>query len=36
MPANPHLTPAQLDGLVAYFEAMRERKHDPRAASRAP
>jgi len=36
MPANPHLTPAQLDGLVAYFEAMRERKHDPRRASPAP
>ena len=32
MPANPHLTPAQLDGLIAYFAAMRERKHDPRAA----
>jgi mono/diheme cytochrome c family protein len=27
MPANPHLTPAQLDGLIAYFTAMRERKH---------
>jgi len=32
MPANPHLTPAQLDGLIAYFEAMRERKHAPGAA----
>lgn len=32
MPAHPDLTPAQLDGLIAYFEAMRERKHDPRAA----
>jgi mono/diheme cytochrome c family protein len=36
MPANPHLTPAQLDGLIAYFTAMRERKHDPRGASPAP
>jgi hypothetical protein len=36
MPANPHLTPAQLDGLLAYFEAMRARKHDPRARSGAP
>jgi len=32
MPANPHLTQAQLDGLIAYFEAMRSRKHDPRRA----
>jgi mono/diheme cytochrome c family protein len=36
MPANPHLTPAQLDGLVAYFSAMRHRKHDPRKALGAP
>jgi mono/diheme cytochrome c family protein len=36
MPANPHLTLEQLDGLVAYFEAMRERKHDPRRASAPP
>jgi mono/diheme cytochrome c family protein len=32
MPANPHLTPAQLDGLIAYFTAMQARKHDPRRA----
>jgi mono/diheme cytochrome c family protein len=32
MPANPHLTDAQLDGLIAYFTAMRARKHDPRRA----
>ncbi len=36
MPANPHLTPAQLDGLIAYFSAMRDRKHDPRSALPAP
>jgi len=29
MPPHPDLTEAQLDGLIAYFEAMRERKHDP-------
>ena len=29
MPANRHLTPAQLDGLIAYFTAMQARKHDP-------
>ena len=36
MPANPHLTPEQLDGLIAYFTAMRERKHDPRRALPTP
>ncbi len=36
MPANLHLTPAQLDGLVAYFTAMKTRKHDPRRALPAP
>ncbi len=36
MPANPHLTDAQLDGLIAYFTAMKTRKHDPRRASPAP
>jgi mono/diheme cytochrome c family protein len=30
MPANKHLTQAQLDGLIAYFTAMRDRKHDPK------
>ena len=29
-------TPEQLDGLIAYFTAMRERKHDPRRALPAP
>jgi len=36
MPANPHLTEGQLDGLVAYFTAMQDRKHDPRRALPAP
>jgi mono/diheme cytochrome c family protein len=36
MPANPDLTPAQLDGLIAYFTAMQARKHDPRRALPAP
>jgi mono/diheme cytochrome c family protein len=31
MPANPHLSDADLDALVAYFRAMSQRKHDPRA-----
>ena len=31
MPANPHLTDADLEALVAYFRAMSERKRDPRA-----
>ena len=31
MPANPHLSPADLDALVAYFETMRTLKHDPAA-----
>lgn len=29
MPAHPHFSDAQLDALLAYFEAMRARKHDP-------
>lgn len=29
MPAHPQLSPAQLDELIAYFEAMSTRKHDP-------
>ncbi len=33
MPAHPHLTEADLDALVAYFRAMRDRKHDPEAAT---
>ncbi|MFO0630805.1 MAG: cytochrome c [Polyangiales bacterium] len=31
MPAHPHLRDAELDGLLAYFHAMRARKHDPDA-----
>lgn len=31
MPSHPHFSPADLDALIAYFEAMRARKHDPRA-----
>jgi mono/diheme cytochrome c family protein len=33
MPAHPNLTDADLDGLLAYFRAMRDRKHDPEGAS---
>ena len=29
MPAHPKLKPAELDELIAYFEAMSSRKHDP-------
>jgi mono/diheme cytochrome c family protein len=29
MPAHPHLSEQDLDGLVAYFAAMAQRKHDP-------
>ena len=29
MPAHPAFTEADLDGLVAYFRAMKDRKHDP-------
>jgi mono/diheme cytochrome c family protein len=32
MPANRHLSDADLEGLVAYFRAMSQRKHDPRAS----
>ena len=31
MPAHPGLSDADLDALIAYFRAMRERKQDPRA-----
>lgn len=31
MPSHEHLDAAALDGLIAYFEAMRTRKHDPGA-----
>lgn len=33
MPAHPHLSDADLDALIAYFAAMRARKHDPRAGA---
>jgi mono/diheme cytochrome c family protein len=36
MPAHPHLSDAQLDGLIAYFRAMSERKHDPGRPAGAP
>jgi mono/diheme cytochrome c family protein len=32
MPAHEHLTAADLDALVAYFDAMKDRKHDPGAS----
>ena len=35
MPSNEHLTATDLDALVAYFTAMRDRKHDPKAAVRS-
>jgi mono/diheme cytochrome c family protein len=31
MPAHEHLSTADLDALVAYFDAMKDRKHDPGA-----
>jgi hypothetical protein len=31
MPAHPDLSSAQLDELIAYFEAMSQRKYDPKA-----
>jgi hypothetical protein len=34
MPAHPHLSDADLDGLVAYFTHMSARKHDPGAGPR--
>jgi mono/diheme cytochrome c family protein len=33
MPPHPHLGDPELDALLAYFEAMRHRKHDPEAAA---
>jgi mono/diheme cytochrome c family protein len=36
MPAHEYLTPADLDALVAYFRAMRDRKHDPKKAAASP
>lgn len=33
MPAHPGLDDADLDALIAYFEAMSRRKHDPRASA---
>lgn len=31
MPAHLHLSPQDLDALIAYFEAMKAQKHDPKA-----
>ena len=31
MPPHPHLSDADLDALLAYFRAMKDRKHDPDA-----
>ncbi|MEZ4407424.1 MAG: cytochrome c [Polyangiales bacterium] len=36
MPAHPQLSDADLDALVSYFTAMRDRKHDPDADGGAP
>jgi mono/diheme cytochrome c family protein len=36
MPAHPHLTDADLDAILAYFDAMRALKHDPEAPGAAP
>jgi mono/diheme cytochrome c family protein len=36
MPAHPNLTEADLDGLMAYFRAMKERKHDADAKDASP
>jgi mono/diheme cytochrome c family protein len=36
MPSHPHLSDEQIDAIVAYFTAMRDRKHDPGAAPAAP
>lgn len=33
MPGHPNLTDADLDALIAYFEAMKTRKQDPRKAT---
>jgi cytochrome c1 len=29
MPSHEHLTSDDLDALIAYFQAMKDRKHDP-------
>jgi mono/diheme cytochrome c family protein len=34
MPSHTHLTPAQLDALIAYFEVMKTLKHDPRTSAK--
>jgi mono/diheme cytochrome c family protein len=33
MPAHEHLTSADLDAVLAYFQAMRDRKHDQKTAA---
>jgi mono/diheme cytochrome c family protein len=35
MPSHEYLSAADLDHLIAYFRAMRDRKHDPKAGARA-
>ncbi len=35
MPSHEHLTDGDLDDLIAYFRAMRDRKHDPNAGTGA-
>jgi mono/diheme cytochrome c family protein len=36
MPAHPELSEADLDGLIAYFDAMKRLKHDPRRRPVSP
>jgi mono/diheme cytochrome c family protein len=36
MPPHPHLSDEQIDAIVAYFAAMKDRKHDPGAVPAAP
>jgi mono/diheme cytochrome c family protein len=36
MPSHPQLTDADLDALIAYFEAMKTRKHDPKQTAGGP
>jgi mono/diheme cytochrome c family protein len=36
MPPHPHLSDKQIDAIVAYFSAMKDRKHDPGVAPAAP
>lgn len=36
MPAHPNMTDAQLDALIAYFRAMKDRKYDPDGGATKP